>query len=265
MANDYDSGLPIRSEADGTDERVQTKIVDATDPDNLQMEVDSDNNAHVEIHGNDEANVDRVVATNEKGNVALDGDYDVAVNTNPSSTGIIAHDRDATHDRTKSNQRVTAIPGEGDSICLDVSLHDEAGQNYDANNPLPVTFEESEGDEKHEFTETEDVVADATTVHSYSVADGRTFLLYKVLAAGSGKMKVLLEIGDGAAAEVFATKAVTFNSTATPLADIGFDRIPIKVVGTSDTTTVRVTLTNRDNQAQDLHSTFVGIEKNTVI
>ena len=25
---DYDSGLPVRSEADGTDERVQVKIVD---------------------------------------------------------------------------------------------------------------------------------------------------------------------------------------------------------------------------------------------
>ena len=53
--SDYKSGLPVRSEADGTDERLQTKIVDATSPDTQQMEVDSDNNAHVEVHGNNPA------------------------------------------------------------------------------------------------------------------------------------------------------------------------------------------------------------------
>jgi len=264
MSNDYNSGLPVRTEADGTDERLHAKLVDYDDP-SLGMQIDSDKNAHVEMHGNDEANVDRVIATNEKGNIALDGDYDVANNTNPSSAGLIAHDRDATHDRTKLNQRVTATPGEGDTVNLDVSLHDENGQNYDANNPLPVTFEESEGDEKHEFTETEDVIKNTSTVHSYSVADGRTLILYRTLCSGSGKIKALLEIGDGAASEAFTTKAVTFNSTSSPQADIDFGRVGLKVVGTADTTTLRITLTNRDNQPQDIHSTFVGVEKNTVI
>ena len=42
---DYDSGLPIRSEVDGTDERVHVKIVDGTtDPAVNQTRVDSDNN-----------------------------------------------------------------------------------------------------------------------------------------------------------------------------------------------------------------------------
>jgi len=266
MAQDYDSGLPVRSEADGADERVQVKMVDATNPDTQQMIVDTDSNAHVEIHGNDEAGIDRVVELSETGNVALDGDYNVTTNTNPSSVGLIAHDRNgASTDRTHQNLRPTAVVGENDTVNIDVALHDEAGQNYDANNPLPVTFEESEGDEKHEFEETEDVLKDATAVHSYSVLDGKTFLLYKVLCSGSGKIKALLEIGDGGATEAFVTKVVTFNSTANPQADMSFDRIPIKVVGTSNTTTVRITLTNRDNQQQDLHSTFVGIEKNTVI
>lgn len=264
MATDYDSGLPIRSEADGDDERVQVKIVDATDPDNLQMEVDSDNNAHVEIHGNDEGGVDRVVITNEVGNIALEGDYDAVNNTNPSSAGLVAHDRNVAHDRTTLNQRVTAVAGESEVVALDVSLHDELGNPYDADNPIPVSIEESEGDEIHAFEETEDVVKKGGTAdHEYTVATGKTLLLYKVLSSGSAKMKIELQIGNGASSEVFATKAVTFNSTANPQADITFDRVPIKVVGTADTTTVKVIVTNRDNQDQDIHTTIVGIERNT--
>ena len=47
---DYDSGLPIRSEADGTDERVQVKIVDKTNPDTQQATVDTDDNLKVGVY-----------------------------------------------------------------------------------------------------------------------------------------------------------------------------------------------------------------------
>lgn len=270
MAIDYESGLPIRSEADGTDERVQTKIVDKDNPDTQQMIVDTDSNAHVELHGDDEGGIDRVVATNEVGNLALTGDYDAAINTNPTSAGIIAHDRTATPTRVHQNQRVTAVPGEGDTVCLDVSLHDEAGQNYDANNPLPVTFEESEGDEKHVYEETEDLtkkvgVTFTSTNHDYTVVDGRTLLVYGIMSSGSGKIKSEVKLGDGAATELFAPKGTKFNSTSQTDADFEYPKVPIKVVGTSNGTTIRVTITNRDLQDFDVHSTIIGIEKNTVI
>jgi len=266
MAQDYNSALPIRSEADGDDERVHSKLVDYVDP-TLGMQIDTDKNAHVEMHGNDEAGTDRVVELSESGNVALDGDYHASENTNPSSTGLIAHDRNgASTNRTHQNLRPTAVVGENDTVNIDVALHDEAGQNYDENNPLPVTFAESEGEEIQAFEETEDVTGKTgTATHTYTVADGKTLLLYKVLLSGSGKMKCTLQLGDGGASETFATKVITFNSTATPQANMDFGRVPLKVVGTVNSTTVQVILGNRDNQIQDLHSTFVGVLKDTVI
>ena len=264
MAQDYNSGLPVRSEADGADERLHVKVVDSNNPSTQQMTVDSDSNAHVEIHGNDEANVDRVVATNEKGNIALDGDYDVTLNTNPSSSGLIAHDRNATPTRIHQNKRVTAIAGESNTVCIDVALHDEAGQNYDANNPLPVAIEESEGDEIHAFEESEDIAKNASTEHEYVVVDTKTFLLHQVLASGSGKIKVEIQIGDGAFSEAFVPKAIRFNSTANPQADTDF-LVPMSIMGTVDGTTIKVILTNKDNQEQDLHSTIVGVLRDTII
>lgn len=271
MAIDYDSSLPIRSEADGDDERVQVKIVDKDNPDTQQTTVDTDSNLHVEIHGNDEAGVDRVVELSESGNVALDGDYDAATNTNPSSVGIMAHDRNgASTDRTHQNLRPTAVVGENNTVCIDVALHDEAGQNYDENNPLPVTLSESEGDEQHIYEETEDLTRKTgstitTTDHDYTVADGRTLLVYGVLTSGSGKIKSEVKLGDGAASESFAVKATKFNSTSNTSADFDFCRVPLKVVGTSDGTTIRVTIGNRDRQDQDVHTTIIGVEKDTII
>lgn len=50
---DYNSSLPVRSEAD-IDERLQSKIVDFTDP-TKGMEVDADNDAHVKAKLRDDA------------------------------------------------------------------------------------------------------------------------------------------------------------------------------------------------------------------
>ena len=163
---DYDSGLPIRTEADGTDERVHVKIVDGTNPAVNQTTVDSDKNLHVEIHGDDEGGVDRVVALSESGNVALDGTHNATTNSNPASSALIAHDRNgASTDRTHQDKRVTAVIGEGNTISLDVALHDENGQNYDADNPLPVTLEESEGDEINDYQTSASVAKNASVNH----------------------------------------------------------------------------------------------------
>ena len=51
---DVDSQLPVRSVQD-VDERLQTKIVDATNPGSQQMEVDTDSDAHVKAKLRDDA------------------------------------------------------------------------------------------------------------------------------------------------------------------------------------------------------------------
>ncbi len=261
---DQDTSLPVRSEADGTDERVQVKIVDATSPDSQQAAVDSDSNLHVEAHGNDPGGTDRVLRTSEQGSASVDGIYDVSNNTDPSNVGIIAQQRNASPADTLQTEQLTSIQDSGGTVrALDISLHDEAGEAYDADNPLPVQIEENEGDEIHDYSTGSAVAKDAISNHDYSVANGRTLLLYGVHTSASGKQKVELQIGDGAASEVFATKAVAFNSTANPQSNIKFERVPIKVVGTSNTTTVRVIRTNKDNQPQDLYSTIIGVERNT--
>jgi hypothetical protein len=248
---DYDSGLPIRTEADGTDERVHVKIVDGTNPSVNQTTVDSDKNLHVELHGDDEGAVDRVVALSEKGNIALDGVEDGTTNTNPSSSALIAHDRNgASTDRTHQDKRVTAVIGEDNTISLDIALHDENGQNYDADNPLPVTLEESEGDEICDYQTSSSVAKNSAATHDYTVTATKTLIGDSCWISGSGKFKVEVTV-DG------ATKFVGFNSTANPNVEIDFKK-RVKVVAGD---VVSIIITNRDNQPQDLYSTLLGVEK----
>lgn len=255
---DYDSGLPIRTEADGTDERVHVKIVDGTNPAVNQTKVDSDKNLHVELHGDDEGGVDRVVELSESGNVALDGEYDGTNNTNPSTTALMAHDRQGTStDRTHQDKRVTAVDGEGDSICLDVSLHDEAGQYYDADNPLPVTLEESEGDEINDYQTSASVPKNNSVTHDYTVTAGKTFVGDQAWITGSGKLKVEVQVETGVGAGTYDTKFVAFNSTANPNIEIPL----LKRCKVAAGVKVRIELTNRDNQPQDVYSTLTGVEK----
>src|SRR3989304_1668597 len=96
---DYDSSLPIRSEADGTDERVHTKICDGATPSQMAT-VDADLNLHVEVHGNKPAGTDIELRLSELGAPNPDGDYDASDNTKPASVGVIAHDRGASIDDT---------------------------------------------------------------------------------------------------------------------------------------------------------------------
>jgi len=199
----------------------------------------------------------------EEGHTSVNGIHDGATNTDPANIGLIAHVRDATPADGQQTERLTSVEDSaGEVRALDVSLHDEAGEAYGPDNPLPVTFEESEGDEIHEEDTAVDVAKDATDTQDYTVATGRTLLLHQILASGSGKMKIELQIGDGAAGETFTKKSARFNSTAAPNPDIDL-KVPIKVVGTVNGTTVRVIRTNRDNQVQDLTSTIIGVERNT--
>ena len=71
--------------------------------------------------------------------VTIDGDYDGVTNLNPSSAGLIAHDRGASPDITAQNQRPTGGAASADALvaanvhCLDTNgmLHGFNGTTWD--------------------------------------------------------------------------------------------------------------------------------------
>lgn len=258
---DIEKGIPVRTE-DDADEKIQAKIVDPNNP-SQQAEVDADSNLNVEMNGDDPSGSEQRVRTSEQGHISVDGIQDGTNNSDPSNIGMIAHARNATPSDSDQTERVTSVTnGNGDVRAQDISLHDEAGEPYGASNPLPVSFEESEGTEVQDFNEAVDVAAaGGTATHEYSVADGDTFLLEQVLADASSRFRLLLEIGDGASTESFERKAVRFKKESGDKADLVLTRA-IKVVGTSNTTTIRVTVQNDDDDdAQSIYTTIVGLTK----
>lgn len=255
---DQNTGLPIRTEADGTDERVHVKIVDGTNPAVNQTEVDSDKNLHVEAHGNDPAGIDRVIKTSEDGSTDIDGVYNASSNTEPANIGVVTQERNAASSDIRQTQQITGKRGTVDTtvVSMDVSLHDENGNKYDANNPLPVTLEENEGDEICDYQTSASIAKTNSTQHDYTVSNAKTFIGDRLWVSGSGKLKVQLQIQD-TGEETFSVKWTAFNSTANPNIDIDFAK-RLKVPGGD---IIRVLITNLDNQPQDVYSTIIGIEK----
>lgn len=254
---DYNSGLPVRSEADGTDERLHVKVVDGASP-SQRMTVDADLNAHVEVHGNNPAGADTVQLLSEEGFANSNGDYDATNNSRPSSSALILHDRVASPAEADQNFRPTGVASSDGSNAkaMDVALRDESGNAFTTSNPLPVTLVDSEGDEVNDYLKSTAVAAAASANHDYTVTALKTLKLSQVNAAASGKMKIEIQAETGVASGVFNTKFVGFNSTANP--NIQFDLKELLTVAAG--VRVRVIRTNLDNQAQDLYSTISGHE-----
>ena len=141
---------------------------------------------------------------------------------------------------------------------LPVRLHDEDNLPYTSNNPVPVTIEESEGDEIHDYKQDDDVLKNGGTAnHDYTVSAGKEFLISKLLFAGSGRMKVELQIEDGVAAGTFTSKAVGFSSTAKLSDELSLE----KTLKVQAGVIVRVIKSNLDNNDQNLYTTIIGVEK----
>lgn len=90
---DIESGLPVRSVQD-VDERVQVKVVDATTP-SQQMEVDTDNDAHVKAKLRDDSGAAFGVESNPVFVTSTDNPND-EVHDFDQATGI-AKNASATH------------------------------------------------------------------------------------------------------------------------------------------------------------------------
>lgn len=106
------------------------------------------------------------------------------------------------------------------------------------------------GSEVVDYQTSSAVAKDASVNHDYTVTAANTFYGEEAWVSGSGKLKVEILI-DG------TTKFVGFNSTANPNVRIPLERI----VTAAATDVVRITITNRDNQPQDVHSTLLGDER----
>lgn len=140
-----------------------------------------------------------------------------------------------------------------------VRLADESNEAYSANNPLPVSMEESEGDEIANYQVDADVTKDAGAVanHEYTVTALKTFALEQVIFGASGRAKIEIQVETAAASGIFDTIAVGYLSPTKLSDEITFRR-GVKV---AEGVKVRIAKTNLDNQDQDIHSTIVGLEK----
>jgi hypothetical protein len=79
--------------------------------------------------------------------------------------------------------------------------------------------------------------------------------LKSVILSASGKCKFQVQVGPVAS---LVTKAVAFTTPTDPTVELFFDP-PIEIPTTS-TGTVRISRTNRENQAQDVYSTILGLD-----
>lgn len=257
--SDYNSGMPVRSESDGVDEKVVVKIVDGSVGGSNQMQIDADKNAHVEMHGNKpDGTTDVVQQLSEEGRSNGRGDYNASTNTKPASAAQILHARTASPAEADQTFRPTGVASSVDNAkCADVAMRDEAGNPFTVDNPLPVTFVDSEGAEVNDYATSSAVAAGATVTHDYTVTAALRLKLSQIIAAGSGKIKVILAIESGVATGIFtAIKFVGFNSTSNPQVIIPVNENITVAAGIR----VRVSIINRDLQPQDVYSTICGHE-----
>jgi len=281
---DYNSGLPVRTEAD-IDERLQSKIIDFTTP-GQGASVDTDGNLHVEIHGNDPANTDVVIKLSEDGEVIIGGVYNASTNSEPATIGVVAQERNATANNTRQTEQVTAIRGTTAStvVSMDVALHDSDGEMIDGSNPLAIDIAsitstegldvnifDSEGDAFSlsnplpvtvtsaspgegivDFDTSASVAKNASDTHTYTVPANKILRLTRIQSSGSGKIKA--EIKTGASGST-VSRFVGFNSTSNPNIWFNIDAEALEIAAAE---IVEVIRTNRDNQSQDVYSTIVG-------
>jgi len=263
--SDQATSLPVRTESAGD---IDVLVSDATTP-SQKLKVNAD------------GSIDTNFATGSK-IIVTDGTDDLEVNADGSINatisdgggsitvdGTVAATQSGTWDvgtvGTITNDVNIADGGNSitvDAVDLDIRdlsatsdsveahLKDGSGNDFSPTNPLSVSMvSDAQGDEVCDYNTTASVAKDASTNHDYTVTAAKTFLAESAWVSGSGKLKVEV-LSNG------ATIFVGFNSTANPNIDI-----PIrKLCKTSATQVIRMTITNLDNQAQDVYSTLTGLE-----
>ena len=263
VGNDIDSQLPVRSVADGDDERVLVKIQDGADPGGVDKTAEvSEKKVHIRNFSKDSDGNDQEMLLSQEGHVVTNGDYDATDNKRPASSAEILHDRTAPATQpgeADQNFRPTGVSyddGVKTVNSADVAIRDEDGVPFSKSNPLPVAIEESEGDEIHVHKETATkITKNNSEDHEYTSVAPEEFELEQWGISASGYMKGELQVETGVSTGVFESKDVLFNSTAQPNAEKTFKR-PIKV---ATGVKVKIIMTNLDNQSQALYSFMNGL------
>jgi len=136
-----------------------------------------------------------------------------------------------------------------DNLAIHDAAGDELGINADGSINV-VVLSEQDGTEVVNYTTSASVGSGASVNHDYTVPGSVTFYGQEAWMSASGKIKVQLLINA-------AVKWVGFNSTANPNI-----RIPLEhLAKAAATQVVRITITNLDNQSQDVYSTLLGVTK----
>lgn len=112
-----------------------------------------------------------------------------------------------------------------------------------------VLLSDVQGTEICNYTTSSAVATAASVNHDYTVTALKTFTTEEVVVAGSGKIKVQVLFNA-------VVKFTAFNSTSYPTIIIPILRLMKATAGQ----VVRITITNLDNQAQDVYSTLLGEE-----
>ena len=235
---DYNSSLPVRTENAGD---VISKIADATTP-SQQLKVEADGSINVKDNGGsltvDASDLDIRDLSHTQDSVKIgDGTDFLAVNADGSINAVA----------TATNLDIRDLSAATDSITA--WIKDEAGVAFSNANPLPVSLIDGSGSEINNYDTSAAVASGASDNHDYAVTGD--LLFKRVWASASGKMKIEVQADTGSG---YQTIAVGFNSTANPNIEVNFG--PVQLASGDD---IRIIRTNKDNQAQDVYSTIIGV------
>lgn len=255
--SDYNSSLPIRTQNAGD---AIVKVADATTPgQQLAVNADgslniTDNSSSITVDATDLDIRDLSSASDSilvlqsvhddlNANVNLQIDNADVANGNPvpvsdagGSITVDATDLDV-RDLTHASDSVKI--GDGTDF---LAVNSNGSINVVVSNDIP-------GNEICNYQTSAAVAAAASVNHDYTVTALNTFIGEQVVISGSGKLKAEV-LFNGVA------KFTAFNSTSEPNIIIPL----LRTIKAAAGQVIRITITNRDNQAQDLYSTLMGIE-----
>lgn len=258
--SDYNSSLPIRTETSGD---AAVKVVDGTIT-SQALSVDSSGRIVTKIQDssgnaiNSTAGAVNIVGSVTQGTspwVTHDNGLPTTVDTNYGTVGAST---------LRSAAQIGNATGASDfnngasgaqtlRVAANLAV---AGANVTATNPVPVVFEDAPGTHVNDYKAASAVAAAASDNHDYTVTAGKTLHLTQIEAAASGKAKMLVTVETGVASGVFTTYWAKFNSASDTNMSIILQNDILVAAGVR----VRLVMTNKDNQSQDLYSTISGYE-----
>ncbi len=189
--------------------------------------------------GDVDVNISDAVTPSQKLVVEADGSINAVV----SATDLDIRDLSSVQDS------IEVLQATHDNLNMNANLQ-VGNADVDAANPVHVVMtSDLAGDEVCDYNTSAAVAKNASVNHDYAVTALKTFLGEQAWVSGSGKLKAALLVNG-------VVKFVGFNSTSTPNIEIPLG----KILKGAAAEVIRMTITNRDNQTQDVYSTLTGLE-----